>query len=89
MDNPFNKVLTSFTQFWNAQEKKRKIIIISAAALIVIAAVVITVILNQKKEVVLFDGLDTSEASQIATIIQEQGYDVTVKSGGKSVNHIT
>lgn len=85
MDNPFNKVLTSFTQFWNAQEKKRKIIIISAAALIVIAAVVITVILNQKKEVVLFDGLDTSEASQIATIIQEQGYDVTVKSGGKII----
>ena len=85
MENPFSKVLSSFSQFWEAQEKKRRILIIVVAAVIVAAAIIITVILNVKKEVVLFDGLDTEEASQIATIIQSEGYDVTVKSGGKII----
>lgn len=85
MENPFSKVLSSFSQFWEAQEKKRRILIIVIAAVIVAAAIVITVILNVKKEVVLFDGLDSEEASQIATIIQSEGYDVTVRSGGKII----
>lgn len=85
MENPFSKVLSSFSQFWEAQEKKRRILIISVAAAIIVAAIVITIILNVKKEVVLFDGLDSEEASQIATIIQNEGYDVTVRSGGKII----
>ena len=85
MENPFSKVLSSFSQFWEAQEKKRRILIIAVAAAIIVAAIVITIILNVKKEVVLFDGLDSEEASQIATIIQSEGYDVTVRSGGKII----
>ncbi len=75
------KVLDSFRQFWNRQEKKMKILYITLLVVAVIAAIVITVLLNRKEYVVLFENLETSEAAEIAAIIDEAGYDYTIHGG--------
>ncbi|MGN0607724.1 MAG: flagellar basal-body MS-ring/collar protein FliF [Oscillospiraceae bacterium] len=82
MKEQLSKIQTSFKQFWDAQEKKRKIAYIAVLVAIVLIAVIVAIILNKKDYVVLYEGLETAEASEIAAQIQELGYDVSLKSGG-------
>jgi len=83
MKEKLNKVLSTFTEFWKAQDKKRKIIYISALAGVFLVAAIITIILNTKHYVVLYEGLDAKEASEIVTEIQNLGVDATLSSDGK------
>ncbi|MCX7657575.1 MAG: flagellar M-ring protein FliF, partial [Oscillospiraceae bacterium] len=83
MKEKLNKVLSTFTEFWKAQDKKRKIIYISALAGVFAVAVIITIVLNIKHYVVLYEGLDAKEASEIVTEIQNLGVDATLSSDGK------
>lgn len=76
------KILDSFKQFWDAQEKKRKITYLVVLAAIVLVAVVAAILLNRKEYVVLYQGLETSEAAEIVSQIQDLGYDVGLKSDG-------
>jgi len=57
------KVVKSFTTFWEAQDKKRKIAYIGIIVCIILAAVIITIALNKKDYIVLYEGLETTEAS--------------------------
>lgn len=82
MNEQLTKIKTSFTHFWTSQSKTRKIIYISAIAAIVIIAIVITALANRKEYAVLFQGLETTEASEVAAEIQGMGYEVMLKSGG-------
>ncbi len=82
MKDQLSKVTASFTQFWEAQEKKRKIAYIAIIVAILLIAVIVAIILNKKEYVVLYEGLETSEASEIVTLIQEQGYEVSLGSDG-------
>lgn len=79
------KLLTSFRQFWDAQEKKRKIAYIAIIVAIILIAVIVAAILNRKEYTVLYEGLDTAEASEIVSQIQELGYEVSLKSDGSVV----
>lgn len=79
------KLLTSFKQFWDAQEKKRKIAYIAIIVAIILIAVIVAAILNRKEYTVLYEGLDTAEASEIVSQIQELGYEVSLKSDGSVV----
>ena len=76
-----NKLLDSFRQFWSRQEKKNKIIYISLLAAAVIIAIVAAVLLNRKDYVVLYENLDVTEAAEIAAIIEDAGYEYTIKGG--------
>lgn len=76
------KILDSFKQFWDAQEKKRKITYLVVLAAILLVAVVAAILLNRKEYVVLYQGLETSEAAEIVSQIQDLGYDVGLKSDG-------
>ena len=78
-------VLTAFRQFWDKQDKKRKILYISLLVLAVVAAVVITLLVNRKDYVVLYEGLETSEAAEIAQIIEDAGFEATVSGGTVTV----
>ncbi len=82
MGEQLQKVLKSFRQFWDAQERKRKIIYISILAAVVLIAIIFAIILNKKEYVVLYTGLEASEAATIASEIQTLGYEVNLKSGG-------
>ena len=80
-----NKVTKSFTQFWEAQDKKHRIVYISILVAIVLIAVVVTVVLNKKDYVVLYEGLETTEAAEMVSLIEEMGYDANLSGGTISV----
>lgn len=82
MKEQLKKLTASFKQFWDAQEKKRKITYIVVLAAIVLIAVIAAILLNRKEYVVLFNGLETTEASEIVSQIQSLGYEVNLKSDG-------
>lgn len=85
MNEQVKKVTKVFTQFWESQDKKRKILYISLLAAIVLIAVAVTVILNRKDYVVLYEGLENAEASEMVALIEEMGYDAILSGGAISV----
>lgn len=85
MNEQVKKVTKVFTQFWESQDKKRKILYISLLAAIVLIAVAVTIILNRKDYVVLYEGLENTEASEMVALIEEMGYDAILSGGAISV----
>lgn len=75
------KVVKSFTTFWESQDKKRKIAYIAIIVCIILAAVIITVVLNKKDYVVLYEGLETTEASEMVSLIESMGYEAKLSGG--------
>ncbi|MCL2053614.1 MAG: flagellar M-ring protein FliF [Oscillospiraceae bacterium] len=82
MSEQVQKVLRSFKQFWNAQDRKRKILYIVAVVSIIIIAIVATMLLNRKDYIILYQGLSPQEAGDIYNEIQSLGYEANVKSNG-------
>ena len=82
MGEQLQKVLKSFRQFWDAQERKRKILYVAILVAVILIAVIIAIILNKKDYVVLYSGLETNESATIASEIQNLGYEVGLKSNG-------
>lgn len=85
MNEQVKKVTKVFTQFWESQDKKRKILYIALLAAIVVIAVAVTILLNRKDYVVLYEGLENAEASEMVTLIEEMGYDAILSGGTISV----
>ncbi len=82
MKEQLSKMQASFIKFWEAQDKKRRIIYIITLVLIVLIAIVVGILLNRKDYVVLYEGLETSEATEMVSAINGLGYEATL-TGGK------
>lgn len=82
MKEQLDKLLKSFREFWQAQEKKRKIIILSVTGGVLVLAIVLALVLNIQRNVVLYTGLDATEAGEIAAQIQEMGLTAEVTADG-------
>ena len=85
MNEKIQKTITTVKEYWGRQTKKTKGIYIGGLALVLIIAIVAVVLLNKKDYVVLYEGLDTSEAAEIVQLIEETGYECTLRSGGTIV----
>ncbi len=85
MNEKIQKTITTVKEYWGRQTKKAKGIYIGGLALVLIIAIVAVVLLNKKDYVVLYEGLDTSEAAEIVQLIEESGYECTLRSGGTIV----
>lgn len=85
MNEKIQKTITTVKEYWGRQTKKTKDIYIGGLALVLIIAIVAVVLLNKKDYVVLYEGLDTSEAAEIVQLIEESGYECTLRSGGTIV----
>ncbi len=79
------KVKKTFTTFWDGQSKKRRILYIAILAAIILLAVIVTVALNRKEYVVLYEGLETTEAAEMVTLIEEMGYGAELSGGSITV----
>ena len=79
------KVKKTFTTFWDSQSKTRRIVYISALAAILLIAVIVTVVLNKKDYVVLYEGLETTEAAEMVALIEEMGYEAELSGGSITV----
>ncbi len=82
MNEKVQKTITTVKEFWGRQSKKTRIIYIGGLALVIVIAAVAVILLNRKEYVTLYEGLETTEASQIVRLIEEAGYECTLKSGG-------
>ncbi len=82
MNEKVQKTITTVKEYWGRQSGKTKGIYIGGLALVLIVAVVAVILLNRKEYVTLYEGLETSEAAEIVAIIEESGYECTLKSGG-------
>lgn len=81
MKDQAEKLVKSFTQFWEAQDKKRRFAYIAIIVCIILAAVIITAILNKKDYVVLYEGLETQEAAEMVSLIEGMGYEAKLSNG--------
>ena len=82
MNEKVQKTITTVKEYWGRQSNKTKGIYIGGLALVLIIAIVAVVLLNRKEYVVLYEGLETSEAAEIVQLIEESGYECTLRSGG-------
>ena len=85
MNEKIQKTITTVKEYWGRQTKKTKGIYIGGLALVLVIAIVAVVLLNKKDYVVLYEGLETSEAAEIVQLIEESGYECTLRSGGTIV----
>ncbi|MGN0639301.1 MAG: flagellar basal-body MS-ring/collar protein FliF [Huintestinicola sp.] len=85
MNEKVQKTITTVKEYWGRQTSKTKGIYIGGLALVLIIAIVAVVLLNRKEYVVLYEGLETSEAAEIVQLIEESGYECTLRSGGTIV----
>lgn len=82
MNEKVQKTITTVKEYWGRQSKRTKGIYIGGLALVLIIAIVAVVLLNRKEYVVLYEGLETSEAAEIVQLIEESGYECALRSGG-------
>ncbi len=73
------KALASVKEFWAAQDKKKRIMFFAVLGGIVAAAVVMVMVLNYKDYVVLYSGLEATQAATVYSAIQEMGVDVKMQ----------
>lgn len=84
MNERIERVVTSVKTTWESQDRKHKIVYIGLAAailVIIIAAIIITANLNKKEYITIYQDLETTEASEMVSIIQELNYDVRLING--------
>lgn len=85
MNEKVQKTVTTVKEYWSRQNKKAKGIYIGGLVLVLLIAVIAVVLLNKKEYVVLYEGLETAEAGEIVQLIEEAGYECTLRSGGTIV----
>lgn len=72
MSEQIKKYLDPVKNFWQNLTKKRKIIILSVLGAIVLISIVAGVLLNQQPYVVLYPGLDHTEAVEVMNELKER-----------------
>ncbi len=82
MDEQIKKGLASAKDFWKRQSKKQRITYISVLGGIVLFAAALAIVLNIDNYVVIAQGLDSSQSSEMIALLQENGVDVRAERGG-------
>lgn len=84
MNERIERVVTSVKTTWESQDRKHRIVYIGLAAailVIIIAAIIITANLNKKEYITIYQNLETTEASEMVSLIQDMNYDVRLING--------
>ncbi|MEG2295512.1 MAG: flagellar basal-body MS-ring/collar protein FliF, partial [Oscillospiraceae bacterium] len=82
MNEQLEKILATYNTFWEKQSKNSKLTYIGSFIGIVVVAIIITIMLNKTDYALLYQNLESNEASQIIGVIQEMGIDVKVEKNG-------
>lgn len=84
MNEKIKSVVTTVKTKWTDASKMAKILVVSIPIVVIAIIIVLCVLLNSNKSTaVLFSGLSSTEAGEIATAIQDLGVtEVTVNSNG-------
>ncbi|MGN1090742.1 MAG: flagellar basal-body MS-ring/collar protein FliF [Huintestinicola sp.] len=82
MNERIQKTVTVIKEFWGRQSGRNKALYAGGLAAVIIIAVAAVVLLNRKEYVTLYEGLESSEAAEIVALIEDAGYECTLRSGG-------
>ncbi len=81
MNERVQKTVTVVKEFWSSKDKKTKGLLIGGLAAVLIVAIVAVILLNRKDYVVLYENLENTEAAEIVALIEDAGYECTLKGG--------
>lgn len=84
MNERIERVVTSVKTTWESQDRKHRIVYIGLAAailVIIIAAIIIAANLNKKEYITIYQNLETTEATEMVSLIQGMNYDVRLLNG--------
>lgn len=81
MNERLQKTMTSVKEFWSRQSSRNKGFYIGGLAAVIVIAVIAVVLLNRKDYVTLYEGLESTEAAEIVALIEDAGYECTLKGG--------
>ncbi|NLJ30192.1 MAG: flagellar M-ring protein FliF [Clostridiales bacterium] len=73
MNEQLKKYLGPIKNFWVNSSKKKKTILISVLAGIIVISVVVSALLNTQPYVVLYPGLESSEATEVMNQLKDRG----------------
>lgn len=79
------ELLNKILEWWNKFSAKQKTFIIAAAAGIIVAFAVLATVLMQPQYVLLLNCESTKEASEVTTLLEEQGLDFKVSDDGYQI----
>lgn len=84
MNERIERVVKSVKTTWESQDKKHRAIYLGLAAsllVIIIAAIIIAANLNKKEYITIYQGLETTEAAEMVSLIQGMNYEVRLING--------
>lgn len=73
MKDKLSAIWQSVKSKWLSVSKGLRIFLVTAISVVIVAAVILTIVLNQKGYTKIYTNLDTEEASQVVTAINELG----------------
>ncbi len=84
MNEKLKNTMTTVKEKWSGTSKMAKVLLIAVPIAIIAIIIVIVVLLNQKGHAVLFSGVNSAEAGEIAALIVDEYKitDVTVEKDG-------
>ncbi len=86
MNEKLKKITTTVKDKWSGFSKMVKVLIIAVPIAVIAIIIILSVLLNHKDSTVLYSGLSTDEASEIASVISGLGVsDVTFTSDGSVI----
>ena len=85
MEERLKKLLNRVLEWWNKFTKKQHLIMIIAAATVVVGIVVMVAILNRTQFETIRVCETTAEASEIKTMLDEEGIPVSVSTDGLTI----
>lgn len=83
MNDQIKRYIDPIKNFWRALTKKKKIIILSSLGGVILLSVIIGIVLNQQPYVVLYPGLDQTEAVDVMNELKDR--DVSYKEDNGTI----
>ncbi len=77
----FNKIWKPLNTYWEGTDKKRRTTIIILVAVMAVAIIVASVLLNRKQYVILYKDMESQEAGEVLTKLEEMQVDAKPEGG--------
>lgn len=80
MQDRFKDILNRIKEFWNKFNKTQKVLFVSIFAVIIVTIIILAVVFSREKTVVLRECESASEATEIRTLLEDEGISCKISS---------
>lgn len=86
MKDKLSAFWNGFKEKWSSIARSMRIFIITALSVVIVAAIVLTIILNQPSYTKIYTNLDSEEASQVVTAVNDMGVSDVIMGADGSIS---